>query len=93
VLRRYNQLTMEKLEILLDEESGRVLDSLAEQHSGDRNEAIRDALRMHGTLEGLLDQVEEIHAAELLAQRERSESGFREGRFTSWEAVQKKLGL
>jgi metal-responsive CopG/Arc/MetJ family transcriptional regulator len=84
---------MEKLEILLDEESGRVLDSLAEQHSGDRNEAIRDALRMHGTLEGLLDQVEEIHATELLAQRERSERGFREGRFTPWEALEKKLGL
>ncbi len=84
---------MKKLEILLDDESGRVLDSLAEQHSGDRNEAIRDALRMHGTLEGLLEGVEKIHAAELLVQRDRSESGFREGRFTEWETLQKKLRL
>ena len=84
---------MKRLEILLDDESGRVLDSLAEQHSGDRSEAIRDALRMHGSLEGLLDDVEEIHAAELLAQRERSERGFREDRFTEWEALQKKLRL
>jgi hypothetical protein len=91
--REYNQITMEKLEILLDEDSSRVLDSLAEQHSGDRSEAVRDALRMHGTLEGLLDEVEGIHEAELLAQRERSERGFREGRFTEWGTLQKKLGL
>lgn len=84
---------MKKLEILLDEDSSRMLDSLADQYSGDRSEAIRVVLWMHGTLEGLLDEVEEIHAAELFAQRERSERGFQEGRFTEWETLQKKLQL
>lgn len=84
---------MKKREILLDDESDRLLDSLAEEHSGDCNAAIRDVLRMRGTLEVLLDDLEESRSAELLDQRERSERGFREGRFTELDTVKKKLRL
>ena len=84
---------MKKLEIVLDEETDRILESLAAVHSGDKNLAIREALQMHGTVEVLLDQIEELHSADLRQQKERSERGFRKGKFARWEEVKQKTGL
>ena len=45
---------MKPRQILLDEESDRILEQLAQFHSGDRSEAIREALKMHKTMEACL---------------------------------------
>jgi len=84
---------MKKLQILLDEPTSAILASLAESHAGDKSRAVREVLQMHETLDALLDELEGPHAAELRRQKERSEKGFREGKFTNWEDVKRKARL
>ncbi len=52
-------------------------------------------LKVHrdGRPQAILDELEDRHAAELHRQKERSEKGFREGKFTTWEDLKWKAGL
>ena len=84
---------MRKRQILLDEESERILKLLAQPHAGNKSLAVRETLKMRGALERLLDQIERSHSASLRRQRDRSERGFREGRFTRWEDVKRRHHL
>lgn len=54
---------------------------------------VRGALQVHDAMEERLDQIEQANAAALRQQKERSEQGFREGRFTTWEEVKRGLRL
>lgn len=80
-------------QILPDDESDRILDKLAEFHSGDRSRAIRDALKMHRTMERMLDDLERAHAAELRRQRDCSEKSFRDGTAVPREKVRRRCKL
>jgi hypothetical protein len=44
-------------------------------------------------LDSFLDELESSQGVELSNQKERSERGFREGRFTSWQEVKRQNGL
>lgn len=80
-------------ELVLDEESNRILDSLAEGYGGDVSLAIRDLLRMHGLPESELEALERTHAADLIRQRDRSERDFQEGKVISWSELRRQCGL
>jgi predicted transcriptional regulator len=84
---------MKRRQILLDEESDRILEQLAQFHSGDRSQAVREALKMHKTMEGMLEELEELHADELKRQKERSEKEFREGRVVTLEEMKRRHRL
>jgi hypothetical protein len=80
---------MKRRQILLDEESDRILAELAESHSGDRSRAVRAILRAHKTTESTIDELERAYAPELLRQKLRSEKSFREGTAVPWEQVKR----
>lgn len=84
---------MKKVQIVLDEPTAAILASLAESHAGDKSRAVREMLQMHETLDTLLDELEASHVPELRQQKARSEKGFREGKFTTWEDVRRKARL
>ncbi|HVP48773.1 MAG TPA: hypothetical protein VMT32_19395 [Bryobacteraceae bacterium] len=84
---------MKRRQILLDDESDRILEKLAQFHSGDRSRAIREALKMHKTMEGMLDELERTHAAELRRQKNRSEKSFRDGTAVPWDEVKRRCKL
>ena len=84
---------MKRRQILLDEESDRILAELAESHSGDRSLAIRAVLRAHKTIESTLDDLERAHVPELLRQKLQSEKSFREGTAVPWEQVKRRIKL
>jgi hypothetical protein len=84
---------MKKVQIVLDRPTEAILASLAESHSGDKSRAVREILRMHETLDTLLDELEAGHGPELRLQKARSEKGFREGKSTTWEEVKRKARL
>jgi hypothetical protein len=84
---------MAALKIELDEDSTKILDSLATAYGGDASLAISELLHTHETIESFLDELETGQSVELAAQKECAESGFREGRFTSWEEVKRQNGL
>jgi len=71
--------------IELDEESDQILVRLAQDYKGDLGKALGDLLHAHEAVESFIDACENFHADVLVAQRERAERGFAEGRFTSWE--------
>jgi hypothetical protein len=48
---------------------------------------------MQRAMEGLLDQVEHFHSGALERQRERSEAGFRAGKFTRWKELKRRNRL
>jgi hypothetical protein len=52
-----------------------------------------DLVRARQPSEEELDEAERIHHDSLVMQPERSERGFREGRFTTWEEVKRRNGL
>lgn len=81
---------MKKCVLVLDRESQRILDALARDHAGDRNRAVCEALKMHQTVEDLLDQIERWHADNLRRQKQRSARDFPQGKFTTWEAVKRR---
>lgn len=84
---------MRRRQILLDEESDRILKSMAAPYAGNKSLAVREALKMHNTLDALLDEIERSHAPELRRQKERSEQGFRQGKSTSWDEVKRRNRL
>jgi hypothetical protein len=84
---------MISLQIEIDEASDRFLAGLAHAHGGDRGKAVMELIRSRQATEDELDEDERIHHDSLVMQRERSERGFREGRFTTWEEVKRRNGL
>jgi hypothetical protein len=84
---------MKRRQILLDEESDRILAELAEFHSGDRSRAVREVLKAHKSMDGMLDQFEELHADELKRQKVRSEKEFREGKVVTLEEMKRRHRL
>ena len=69
-------------QIELDEESDRILTELA-----------GDLLQSHEGMEGFAAESEEAQGQSLASQKERSERGFREGRFMTWAEVKQQNGL
>ena len=80
-------------QIELDEDASKILDSLATEYGGNAGEVISVLLRTHQATESSLDELEAIYRDQLAAQKERSERGFREGRFTTLEEVKRRNGL
>jgi hypothetical protein len=80
---------MKRRQILLDDQSDRILDGMAQLHSGNRSLAIREVLKMHETVESMLKEIERHHSAELRRQKVRSERSFRNGTAVPWEQVRK----
>ena len=75
---------------MLDAESDRILDELARVHSGDRSLAVREALKQHEVVAGMIDALEQWQADELKKQKERSEKEFREGKVVSLEEIKRR---
>ena len=84
---------MIRREIDLDEESDRILSGIAQDYHGDLGGALADVLQAHQSVEAFAEECEEAHRDSLLAQKERGERGFREGRFTSWDEVKRRNDL
>ena len=84
---------MVRRQIDLDEESDRILSGLAPDYDGDLGEALADLLQAHQGVETFVEECEEAHRDSLLAQKERSERGFRERRFTTWDEVERRNDL
>jgi hypothetical protein len=84
---------MISLQIEIDEETDLFLAGLAQAYGGDRGNAVMELIRAQQRSEEELDEAERIHHDSLVIQRERSERGFREGRFTTWEEVKRRNGL
>jgi hypothetical protein len=80
-------------QIDLDEESDRILTGLAQDYQGDLSKALGDLLQAHKSVEAFVEECEEAHRGSLLAQRDRGEQGFREGRFTTWNEVKRRNDL
>ncbi len=55
--------------------------------------AVRALIDSHRVTEAELDQLEALHFEKLKQQKERSEQGFREGKFVTWEEVKRRNGL
>ena len=79
--------------IELDEDTSKILDSMATAYDGNVSLAISELLHSREIVESFLDQLETCQATVLAAQKERAERGFREGRSTSWQEVKSKNGL
>ena len=77
----------------IDEESELALNSLVESFEGDRNAALKSLLLRHTFDESELDQIEADNHDYLLEMRTRSEVGFAEGRFVTFEQVKRDMGL
>ena len=60
---------------------------------GDLGEALADLLQAHQSIEAFVEECEEAHQDSLLAQKERGERGFREGRLTTWDEVKRRNDL
>jgi hypothetical protein len=84
---------MVRREILLDEETDRMLAAIAEGYAGDVNQALADLVRTREGLEDMAAQSEEAHRDSLVQQRDRAERAFREGRSTPWDEVRRKNRL
>jgi hypothetical protein len=84
---------MVRRQIDLDEESDQILSVLAQEYHGDLSKALANLLHTHKSLEAFLEGCEETHGESLLAQKERAERGFREGRFTKWDDVKSRHDL
>ncbi|HEV3199705.1 MAG TPA: hypothetical protein VGZ73_17495 [Bryobacteraceae bacterium] len=80
-------------QIDLDEESDQILTGLAQDYQGDLGKALGDLLHAHKIVEAFVEECEETHRDSLLAQRDRGERGFREGRFTTWNDVKRRNDL
>ena len=88
-----DNVDMKRRQILLDEESDRILDGMAQVHSGNRSLAVREALKTHKTVESMLQEMERAHDSELRHQKVRSEKSFRNGTAVPWEQVKKRNRL
>jgi hypothetical protein len=61
--------------------------------TGDLGQTVAGLVHAHESLECFADEVEEVRRASLLAQLERSERDYREGRFVTWDEAKRRLGL
>ena len=77
----------------MDEESARILKTLAKPHNGNKGLAVREAIKLHGALESMLDEFERSNGVELRRQKLRSERSFRNGTFVAWEEVKRRARL
>lgn len=84
---------MKRVELLLDDETDELLNSLAEAHNCDKAEVVREIIRAHTLTEAELEEIEEANAEEFARQVKRSEENFKAGRFKTWEEVKRKAGL
>jgi hypothetical protein len=84
---------MVRRQIELDEDSDRILAALAEDYQGDLGKALAELLRTHRSVEEFVEASEEAERDSLLAQKERAERGFGEGRFTPWHKVKNDNNL
>ena len=66
---------------------------MAAPYSGNRSKAVREAIRAHQVVEEYLDQIEQLHGPALRRQKERSEKEFRNGRYSSWQAIKQRNRL
>jgi hypothetical protein len=80
-------------QINLDEETDQILADLAQDYKGDLSKALTDLVHAHESLEAFVAGCEDGNRESLLAQVERAERGFREGRSTSWEEVKRRNQL
>jgi len=84
---------MVRREIDIDEETDRVLSGLAQDYEGDLGQALADLLQAHQSIEAFVEGSEQAERESLAAQKQRAESGFREGRFTAWEEIKRRHRL
>lgn len=84
---------MVRRQIDLDEETDRVLAELARDYKGDLGHALADLVQAHQGIEAFLGECEEARQAALLAQRERAERSFREGRVAEWGDIKRRNRL
>jgi len=84
---------MVRRQIEFDEDTDRILAELAREYQGDLGKALTDLVHAHASVATFVEQCEEAQRGALLAQRERAERGFAEGRFTSWEDVKRRNRL
>jgi hypothetical protein len=84
---------MKRVELLIDDETDELLNSLAETHNCDKAEVLQEIIRANSLTEAELEEIEAANAASFAEQVERSERGFREGRFTTLEEVKRRAGL
>jgi predicted transcriptional regulator len=84
---------MVRRQIELDEDADRSLAELASEYEGDRSRALADLLHTHASLEAFVDKCEDAQRGSLLAQMERAERDFSEGRFSTWDDVKRRNGL
>jgi hypothetical protein len=80
-------------QIDLDEETDRIVVELARDYEGDVGRTLADLLHAHESLTTFVQQFEEGHRDSLLAQAERAERGFSEGRFTTWDEIKSRNNL
>ncbi len=80
---------MKRRQIVLDDQSDRILDGMAQLHNGNRSLAIREVLKTHETVESMLQEMERLYSGELRRQKVRSEKSFRDGTAVPWEQVRK----
>jgi hypothetical protein len=80
-----DNIGMKRRQILLDAESDRILDGMAQVHSGNRSRAVREALKTHEAVESMLREMEQVHGEELSSQKARPERSFRNGTAIPWE--------
>jgi hypothetical protein len=84
---------MKRVELLIDDETDELLTALAEKHNCDKAEVLQVIARANSLTEAELEEVEAANGASFAEQVERSEKGFREGRFTTLEEVKRRAGL
>jgi len=84
---------MIRRQIDLDDESDQILSGLAQDYEGDFGKALADLLHAHKNVESFVEACEEAQRDSLLAQKERSEREFREGRVTTWDEVERRHDL
>jgi hypothetical protein len=80
-------------QIDLDEETDRILTELARDYEGDVGKTLADLVHAHESLVTFVEQCGEVHRGSLLAQVERAERGFSQGRFTGWDDIKSRNDL
>ncbi len=80
-------------QLQLSPEAEPILDSVAASFGGDAGLALSDLLIAHESIESFLDEMESSYADQLMRQRDRSVSEFRDGLAVSWEKVKLDNGL
>ncbi len=80
-------------QIELDEETDRILAALASDYEGDTGLALSELLRAHEGIEAVAADCEGLQSETLRAQKERSEQALLEGRYVTWDEVNRQNSL